>query len=84
MPNFSAKKATLSSGSIRCSFIISLHFSRKRCSSLVYVFSLCANVLVMPGRFISKEEALKALDAFLNTPYEGGRHQRRIDKIPVK
>ena len=43
-----------------------------------------ANVLVMPGRFISKEEALKALDAFLNTPYEGGRHQRRIDKIPVK
>lgn len=43
-----------------------------------------ANVLVMPGRFISKEEALKALDAFLNTPYEGGRHQRRIDKIPVR
>lgn len=43
-----------------------------------------ANVLVMPGRFISKEEAVKALDAFLNTPYEGGRHQRRIDKIPVK
>lgn len=43
-----------------------------------------ANVLVMPGRFISKKEALKALDAFLNTPYEGGRHQRRIDKIPVK
>ena len=43
-----------------------------------------ANVLVMPGRFISKEEALKALDACLNTPYEGGRHQRRIDKIPVK
>ena len=40
-----------------------------------------ANVLVMPGRFISKEEALKALDAFLNTPYEGGRHQRRVDMI---
>lgn len=43
-----------------------------------------ANVLVMPGRFISKEEALKALDAFLSTPYEGGRHQRRIDKISVR
>ncbi len=42
-----------------------------------------ANVLVMPGRFISKEEAVKALDAFLNTPYEGGRHQRRIEKIPI-
>lgn len=43
-----------------------------------------ANVLVMPGRFISKEEALKAVDAFFKTPYEGGRHQKRIDKIPVK
>lgn len=43
-----------------------------------------ANILVMPGRFISHEEALKVLNAFLTTPYEGGRHQRRIDKIPVK
>ncbi|HBK29122.1 MAG TPA: ribose-5-phosphate isomerase, partial [Parabacteroides sp.] len=43
-----------------------------------------ANILVMPGRFITKEEAVKILDAFLSTPYEGGRHQRRIDKIPVK
>ena len=32
-----------------------------------------ANVLVMPGRFNSKEEALKALDAFLHMPYGGGR-----------
>ena len=40
-----------------------------------------ANVLVMPGRFISEEEALKVLDAFFSTPFEGGRHQRRIDKI---
>lgn len=43
-----------------------------------------ANVLVLPGRFISEEEAAKALDIFLATPFEGGRHQRRIDKIPVK
>lgn len=42
-----------------------------------------ANVLVMPGRFISEEEALKVVDAFFSTPFEGGRHQRRIDKIPV-
>lgn len=42
-----------------------------------------ANILVMPGRFIAKEEAVIVLDAFLNTPFEGGRHQRRIDKIPV-
>ena len=43
-----------------------------------------ANVLVMPGRFISEEEADKVLTAFFNTDFEGGRHQRRIDKIPVQ
>ena len=42
-----------------------------------------ANVLVMPGRFISNAEAGKIVDSFLNEPFEGGRHQRRIDKIPV-
>ena len=42
-----------------------------------------ANVLSMPGRFISKEEAKKIVDIFLDTPFEGGRHQRRIDKIPL-
>ncbi len=42
-----------------------------------------ANVLVLPGRFISKEETTKAVEAFLNTPFEGGRHQKRIDKIPL-
>ncbi len=43
-----------------------------------------SNVLVMPGRFISEEMAAKIMDEFLNTDFEGGRHQRRIDKIPVK
>ena len=43
-----------------------------------------ANVLVMPGRFVSHEEARQIMDAFLNTEFEGGRHQARIDKIPVK
>lgn len=43
-----------------------------------------ANVMVLPGRFISHEEAYNALVAFLNTPFEGGRHERRIEKIPVK
>lgn len=42
-----------------------------------------ANVLVMPGRFISNEDAEKVVDTFLHTPFEGGRHQRRIDKIPI-
>lgn len=43
-----------------------------------------ANVLVMPGRFVSEEEAERILDAFFASEYEGGRHQRRIDKIPVR
>ncbi len=43
-----------------------------------------ANVLVMPGRFITHEEADAIMDNFLNTDFEGGRHQNRIDKIPVK
>ncbi|MGM9827475.1 MAG: ribose 5-phosphate isomerase B [Muribaculaceae bacterium] len=42
-----------------------------------------ANVLVLPARFISPEKALAIVDVFLNTEFEGGRHQRRIDKIPV-
>ena len=40
-------------------------------------------ILVMPGRFISQEEATHTVEAFLSTPFEGGRHQRRIDKIPL-
>lgn len=43
-----------------------------------------ANVLVMPGRFIDQDMARKILDEFFTTPFEGGRHQKRIDKIPVK
>ena len=43
-----------------------------------------ANVLVMPGRFITTEEANDILNEFFNTDFEGGRHQRRIEKIPVK
>ncbi len=42
-----------------------------------------ANVLVLPGRFIEPELALQCVDAFFATDFEGGRHQRRIDKMPV-
>ena len=42
-----------------------------------------ANVLVMPGRYISTETASKIMDEFLGTAFEGGRHIRRIEKIPV-
>ncbi len=43
-----------------------------------------ANVLCLPGRFISTDEAERCLTAFLNTPFEGGRHERRVEKIPVR
>ncbi len=43
-----------------------------------------ANVLVMPGRYIDKEEARKIMDVFFSTDFEGGRHLRRVEKIPIK
>lgn len=42
-----------------------------------------ANFLVLPARFITKEEAKKLVDVYLNTPFEGGRHLRRINKMPL-
>jgi ribose 5-phosphate isomerase B len=42
-----------------------------------------ANILCLPGRFISQYEALSAVMAFLTTEFEGGRHKIRIDKIPL-
>jgi ribose 5-phosphate isomerase B len=39
------------------------------------------NVISMPARFISTEVALQIVDEFLNTEFEGGRHQRRVEKI---
>lgn len=43
-----------------------------------------ANILVLPARFVSYDEAVTIVDAYLNAKFEGGRHQRRIDKIAVK
>ncbi len=40
-----------------------------------------ANVLVLPGRFIDIQEAIKCVDNFLNTNFDGGRHKKRIEKI---
>jgi len=41
-----------------------------------------ANVCSLPARYISKEEAIDILSSFIDTEFEGGRHQKRIDKIP--
>ncbi|HUW06602.1 MAG TPA: ribose 5-phosphate isomerase B [Williamwhitmania sp.] len=43
-----------------------------------------ANVCSLPARFISLDLAKKIVDVFLSTEFEGGRHQRRIEKIPIK
>jgi ribose 5-phosphate isomerase B len=43
-----------------------------------------ANVLVLPARFISYRMAVAIVRTWLETDFEGGRHQRRIDKIPCK
>ena len=40
-----------------------------------------ANVCTMPARFISYEKAIKIIEIFLNTSFEGGRHQKRVNKI---
>lgn len=40
-----------------------------------------ANILALPARFISEEKALQCVDTFLSTDFEGGRHQRRVEKI---
>nr|WP_319400607.1 ribose 5-phosphate isomerase B [uncultured Carboxylicivirga sp.] len=43
-----------------------------------------ANICSIPGRFVTEEEAIAIVDKFVNTQFEGGRHQRRIEKIPLK
>jgi ribose 5-phosphate isomerase B len=41
-----------------------------------------ANILCLPARFVSKRMAQKMVTVFLESSFEGGRHQTRIDKIP--
>jgi ribose 5-phosphate isomerase B len=40
-----------------------------------------ANALALPARFINKKQAVQIVEVFLQTPFEGGRHKKRIDKI---
>ncbi len=43
-----------------------------------------ANVLSLPARFISMHQALEMVKVFLDTEFKGGRHERRVEKIPLK
>ena len=40
-----------------------------------------ANIIAIPARFLSEDIAKEMIDVFLSTEFEGGRHQRRVDKI---
>ncbi|QED38451.1 ribose 5-phosphate isomerase B [Antarcticibacterium arcticum] len=42
-----------------------------------------ANILSIPARFVSQQQAIDMVQTFLDTKFEGGRHQNRIDKIPL-
>jgi ribose 5-phosphate isomerase B len=43
-----------------------------------------ANIVSIPARFVSEEKALKIVEAFFSTEFEGGRHQTRVDKISCR
>lgn len=40
-----------------------------------------ANIIAIPARFLTEQVALEMIACFINTEFEGGRHQRRVDKI---
>ena len=42
-----------------------------------------ANILTLPARFIDEQTALDIVEVFLSTNFEGGRHQKRVEKIPL-
>lgn len=43
-----------------------------------------ANIIALPARFITEQEAEKCVDVFFSTPFEGGRHTERVQKIELK
>jgi ribose 5-phosphate isomerase B len=43
-----------------------------------------ANIMCLPARFITVEEAMAILDVFIDTPFEGGRHSLRVEKIDLE
>jgi len=42
-----------------------------------------ANICSLPARFVSEDDAFNIVNAFMNTDFEGGRHQRRVEKISL-
>ncbi|MBR1746695.1 MAG: ribose 5-phosphate isomerase B [Clostridia bacterium] len=60
---------------IRCA-----HVTNKFCAQMSAEHNN-ANIIAMGGRISTPEEAYEMLTAFLSTPFAGGRHQKRVDKI---
>ena len=58
------------------------------CWSVSIVQMACAhndaNILVLPARYINRKEAEEMINIFFETPFEGGRHKMRIEKISIK
>ena len=42
-----------------------------------------ANIICIPARFVTEEEAKEMVSVFINTPFDGGRHERRVNKIAI-
>ena len=59
----------------RCALVTSVHMAK------MARMHNDANMIALGGRILDKETALAIVDAFLNTEFEGGRHQRRIDML---
>lgn len=43
-----------------------------------------ANIICIPARFTALQQVIEMVDTFLDTPFEGGRHQNRVNKIPLQ
>ncbi len=43
-----------------------------------------ANIIALPARFITFEQSKEIIESYMNACFEGGRHERRINKIPIK
>jgi len=43
-----------------------------------------ANVLCLPARYISPEKAIEIVESFFGTPFDGGRHETRVNKIAIQ
>jgi ribose 5-phosphate isomerase B len=42
-----------------------------------------ANILSIPSRFVTLNDAIEMVEVFIKTDFEGGRHEKRINKIPI-